>query len=165
MFPTSPHPLASTVLRKFPAPGSTHGNTANALAAWCLALLGVVVALLGCPGGSRAAGGPNAPAFSKCLPANISLNDVTTAARKGQAASGKISVREKLTDLRASCRGARLVDGSGRRIYFFRLTGCWGNPPAGYLEILKRQREKLLKLKERHTFVELPCNPSGRPIP
>ena len=61
----------------------------------------------------------------------------------------------------ARCRKGKLVDGTGREIYFFRLDGCWWNPPSDYLEILQRQEERLAKLRKRYTVVEMTCNPDG----
>ncbi|HEX8186643.1 MAG TPA: hypothetical protein VF747_17885, partial [Blastocatellia bacterium] len=54
-----------------------------------------------------------------------------------------------------------LVDGRGREIYFYRLTGCRGNPPDNYQEILERQRSEISRLRKRHMVIEMTCNSSG----
>jgi len=87
------------------------------------------------------------------------------AARPGfQKGKQAITVKEKLVSLKARCKKGKLVDGSGRQIYFFRMTGCWGNPPDNYQEILDRQNSELIRLKKRYTVIEMTCNPSGEPI-
>jgi hypothetical protein len=104
----------------------------------------------------------------ECLPQGMAPTDVvsTTVVRTaGGEAVEKVTVRDKLSALKASCNRGRLVDGAGREIYFYRLTGCWGNPPADYELILARQRAELEKLKKQYTVVEMTCNPSGLPIP
>ena len=78
----------------------------------------------------------------------------------------KVTVEQKLAELKASCRSDnKLVDGSGKEITFYHLIGCWGNPPYDYQEILKKQEDEIHKLKEQYTVVEMTCNPSGIPIP
>lgn len=101
-----------------------------------------------------------------CLPKGIQSSDVVNYRgakpflQKGKA----ITVEETLARLKAHCEKSRLVDGSGKQIYFFRLKGCWGNPPNDYQEILDRQNAELIKLRKRYTVVEMTCNPSGEPI-
>jgi hypothetical protein len=53
------------------------------------------------------------------------------------------------------------VDARGRQIQFYRLTGCWGNPPENYQEILDNQQRELAQLRKRFRVVEISCNPSG----
>ncbi|SRR6266404_4799961 len=100
-----------------------------------------------------------------CLPSGVKLTDTVSAQIIRSDASGnvikRITVKEKLTALKARCKKGNLVDRRGRQIYFYRLTGCWGNPPANYMEILARQRNELRKLKKRYTVVEMSCNTSG----
>jgi hypothetical protein len=81
--------------------------------------------------------------------------------QKGKQA---ITVQEKLASLKARCKRGKLVDGSGKQIYFFRLQGCWGNPPENYQEILDKQNRELLSLRKRYTVIEMTCNPSGDQI-
>ena len=103
-----------------------------------------------------------------CLPSDIKLTDTVSAQVIRSDASGnvmkRLTVKEKLTALKARCKKGRLVDGRGREIRFYRLTGCWGNPPANYEEILERQRNELSRLKKRYTVVEMSCNSSGLQI-
>lgn len=100
-----------------------------------------------------------------CLPSGVKLTDTVSAQIISSNASGnvikRITVKEKLTALKARCKKGKLVDRRGRQIYFYRLTGCWGNPPANYREILERQGNELRKLKKRYTVVEMSCNTSG----
>ena len=95
-----------------------------------------------------------------CLQKGIKLNDVVT---YDQGAK-KITVKDKLKEIKARCRRGILVDGKGRPIYFYALKGCWGNPPANYQEILERQKKEIRKLKNRYTVIEMTCNPGGLPI-
>lgn len=100
-----------------------------------------------------------------CLPADMKLTDTVSAQIISSDASGtvmkRLTVKEKLTALKARCRKGKLVDRRGRHIYFYRLTGCWGNPPANYMEILEHQRVELTRLKKRYVVVEMSCNTSG----
>ena len=104
-----------------------------------------------------------------CLPREIKLTDVVSAQRArpnaGGEAAKKITVKDKLVELKARCKRGKLVDGAGREIRFYHLTGCWGNPPADYQEILERQSTEIEKLKKRYTVIEMTCNPSGIQIP
>ena len=68
---------------------------------------------------------------------------------------------EKLIELKARCKSGRLVDAAGKQIYFYRLKGCWGNPPVDYQEILDQQGKELEKLRKRYTVIEMTCNPEG----
>lgn len=101
---------------------------------------------------------------SGCLPKGIKEDEVVFVKRSGRDVK-QITVKQKLKQLKARCRERRLVDSKGRPVYFYRLTGCWGNPPSDYLEILERQRKELSDLKKRYTVIEMTCNPSGEPIP
>jgi hypothetical protein len=98
-----------------------------------------------------------------CLPKDIKRSDVVSVAlsKPGRAASGKITVEQKLKELKARCRKGKLVDVSGKQIYFYRLQGCWGNPPEGYQEILSQQARELEKLRRRYRVIEMTCNPDG----
>jgi len=107
--------------------------------------------------------------FTACLPKDITLNDVisATAERTAQDSNGavKLTVGQRLIELRARCKNDHLTDVSGKRITFYKLTGCWGNLPFNYQDILKRQEGEIEKLKKDYTVVEITCNPSGVPIP
>jgi hypothetical protein len=97
-------------------------------------------------------GPPPAKEFS-CLPGDVRPDEVVSS--KG---SRRITVREKLAQMKARCRNGRLVDAKRREIRFFH-TSCWGNPPPDYLEIQKRENEELAKLKRRFAVVVFECNP------
>ncbi|HAF13023.1 MAG TPA: hypothetical protein DHU55_03730 [Blastocatellia bacterium] len=75
-----------------------------------------------------------------------------------------ITVEEKLATLKARCRRGKLIDGSGKQIYFYQLTGCWGNPPTDYQEILDKQNTELIRLRKRYTVIEMTCMTSAEPI-
>ena len=104
----------------------------------------------------------------QCLPGSVKPTDVVSA-RLAQTDGGtlveKITVEQKLTELKANCKNGKLVDGAGTEIYFYKLTGCWGNPPRNYHEILERQQAELAILRKQYTVIEMTCNPSGLPIP
>jgi len=100
--------------------------------------------------------------FERCLPSGIKLTDVVSAqlAKPGRAVS-RITVGQKLTEMKAKCKRGKLVDRTGREIYFYRLKGCWGNPPIDYQEILQKQKDELEKLRKKYTVIEMTCNPDG----
>lgn len=103
--------------------------------------------------------------LSACLPDGIKSNDIVSTQMVRSAAGDdevkKLTVERILIRLKAQCKKGKLVDAKGKEIYFFRLQGCWGNPPADYQEILKQQQEQLDKLKQRYTVIEMTCNPEG----
>ena len=100
--------------------------------------------------------------WQRCLPQDLEADVVisTEPATRTRAAR-PITVKDKLRQLGARCRGRRLVDKKGKQIRFHRLVGCWGNPPANYLEIMEDQRQELARLRRRYRVVEISCNPSG----
>ena len=114
-------------------------------------------------GSTGPAGGPY-----RCLPKGIKPTDVVSgpSGRPGPRREDvpTITVRERLKELGARCRKGKLVDSKGKEIYFFRMSGCWGNPPADYREILDNQDRELARLGKRYRVIEMPCNPSGEPI-
>jgi hypothetical protein len=103
-----------------------------------------------------------------CLPNDVKLMDVVSTemrrSAKGPNEIKKITVEQKLKELNARCSRGKFVDSYGKRIYFYRVIGCWGNPPADYQEILKRQDTELENLRKRYHVVEMTCNPSGERI-
>ncbi len=102
-----------------------------------------------------------------CLPADVNPADIVSAVLMSKGPAGevvkKVTVQEKLSELNASCRDGKLVDGAGREIYFYRLTGCWGMPPPDHEEILQRQAKELEALRKQYMVIEMTCNPSGMP--
>jgi hypothetical protein len=103
-----------------------------------------------------------------CLPAGIKPADVVSTqpvkigANRDEVKT--ITVARKLKELRARCRKRKLVDAGGKEIRFYRLIGCWGNPPEDYQEQLERQAKELAKLRKRYRVIEMTCNPSGEQI-
>ena len=126
---------------------------------------------MGCSAFHQKASTPSqTPVLSRCLPSGIKLDDVVSADISGYAKGQpvglhKVTVEQKLTELNATCSNGELVDVSGKKISFYHLTGCWGNPPYNYQDILQNQRDEINKLKEQYTVIEMTCNPSGIPIP
>lgn len=106
------------------------------------------------------ASGPQS--LNGCLPEEIKPSDVVSTRLVGSSkVVKKITVKEKLIQLKASCKKGKLLDATGRQIRFFRLEGCWGNPPADYQEILQKQTEELERLKRQYTVIEMTCSPEG----
>lgn len=104
----------------------------------------------------------------QCLPENVKPTDVVStkiAQTDGATHVEKITVDQKLKELKANCKNGKLVDGAGTEIYFYKLTGCWGNPPRNFHQILDRQQAELATLRKQYTVIEMTCNPSGFPLP
>jgi hypothetical protein len=100
--------------------------------------------------------------LAMCLPDQIKLTDIVST----EPNTKPLTVEQKLKELDAKCSSSgRLIDRVERQIYFYQLTGCWGNPPRDYLEILKKQQEELTTLRQTFTVIEMTCNPTGTPIP
>jgi hypothetical protein len=105
-------------------------------------------------------GGEMNDGFISCLPKDIKPEEVVSAPElksSTKATAKKVTVREILSKLKARCTKGKLVDGNGREVYFYRLLGCWGNPPEDYREQIARQNEELQRLKKKYTVVEIPC--------
>ncbi len=98
--------------------------------------------------------------FAACLPTGVELEEIVSAPQfestTGTRSKG-VTVKETLLRLEAHCKEGKLVAGSGREIRFYRLVGCWGNPPVDYLEQLARQNQELERLKKNYTVVEIAC--------
>ena len=109
--------------------------------------------------------------FSGCLPEGITSETVVSAENFGfdkikqTFRVDSVNVKETLNRLGGRCAAGGLKDAGGKEIKFYRLQGCWGNPPSNYQEILSNQAKELADLRKRFTVVELTCNPSGIPIP
>lgn len=100
----------------------------------------------------------------ECLPPDVELETIVSATQIESAAGNKIvkeTVKQRLDKINAGCRAGKLADGKGREIRFYRLQGCWGNPPQDYQEILNNQQKELEELKKKYTVIEITCNPSG----
>jgi len=106
------------------------------------------------------------PRWQACLAQDLKLSDVVSVERdKHGVAVKKQTVNDQLKNLGARCRNGKLIDKRGKQIYFYRLTGCWGNAPSNYLEILEEQRKKLRELRKHYTVVEMTCDLSDAPTP
>lgn len=96
--------------------------------------------------------------FARCLPTEISPEQVVLASPPANSGLRKpVTVKQRLVQLKARCRKGKLIDGKGRQIYLYQLTGCWGNPPENYEEILENQRQELIRLRKRYTVIEVTC--------
>jgi len=95
--------------------------------------------------------------FVACLPADVELEESVSAQLKSTTASKRVTIKETLLRLNAHCKKGKLIAGTGREIRFYRLVGCWGNPPEDYQELLARQNRELQRLKKKYTVVEIPC--------
>jgi hypothetical protein len=104
---------------------------------------------------------PSSRRFQACLPEGVNPTQVVSVqnvkSSEGGAVVKKITVNDKLIEIKAHCKKGKLVDGPGKEIRFYMLKGCWGNPPADYLEILQRQQNELDELKKHYTVIEIPC--------
>jgi hypothetical protein len=89
-----------------------------------------------------------------CLPKDVAQDTLVTGAEPAQKA---VTVREALGRIGAQCDRGKLVDKTGREVYFFHLIGCWGNPPTNYQELLASQDREIERLKGRYTVLEIPC--------
>lgn len=111
---------------------------------------------------------PSASNAVECLPAEIKPTDIISAreVRSGpqHGEVSTVTVAQKLKEIKARCRKGKLVDAKGREIRFYRLVGCWGNPPDDYQAILERQSKELQSLRRRYRVIEMTCNPSGQRI-
>jgi hypothetical protein len=103
----------------------------------------------------RHAGGQSTPKQLTCLPKDVGSVDRVDS---GIGSKKKVTVEEKLAEMRARCHKGKLVDRKGRAIRFFHVS-CWGNPPPDYLEIQQQEKAKLVKLKQRYTVIVLGCDP------
>lgn len=104
---------------------------------------------------------------SSCLPPEVKddsvVNVITERSSTGELIRKQITVKQTLKTLRAKCRKGVLVDGKGKPIRFYHLQGCWGNPPADYLEILDAQKKEIEDLKKRFTVIEMACDSDSAP--
>ena len=93
-----------------------------------------------------------------CLPADIKPTEIVApdSDHPGRTTKRK-TVRDRLKELQARCRKGKLTDSRGKEIYFVRLIGCWGNPPADYEEQIEQQHEKVRELQKKYTVIQIPC--------
>jgi hypothetical protein len=100
---------------------------------------------------SRAAG-------QSCLPSDVKPTEIVAPDSDHQdRATKRKTVRDRLKELKARCRKGKLTDSRGKEIYFVRLIGCWGNPPADYEEQIEQQRVQVRELQKKYTVIQIPC--------
>ena len=94
------------------------------------------------------------PPEINCLPENRKLTDIVS-----REQDKIVTVADKLKQFQARCENDQLMDSSGKEIRFYQLTGCWGNAPANYQEILAKQAAEIETLREQYTLILMTCNP------
>jgi hypothetical protein len=105
----------------------------------------------------------NREAIAKLLPAEVRLDTIAECEHGG---FNKITVEDELIRVKAHvAEDGTLKDESDKPIEFFRLTGCWGNPPINVQQIADEQNRRLEELRKTHTVITLTCNPRGENIP
>jgi hypothetical protein len=103
---------------------------------------------------------------SACLPSGIALDNLVAPPDPGKANQSpkkNLTVRMRLLQLKARCKKGSLVDAKGRKIRFYRLIGCWGNPPVDYAELLENQAREIRRLKKTYTVIQISCAQSNDP--
>jgi len=102
---------------------------------------------------------------SSCLPSGIDLDNVVVLdpGKANQSPKKNLTVRMRLLQLKARCKKGSLVDGKGRKIRFYNLIGCWGNPPDDYAELLENQAREIRRLKKTYTVIQVSCAQSIDP--
>jgi hypothetical protein len=102
------------------------------------------------------------PQTDTCLPIGVQAADIVRVvelpSRSSAVTMKTITVADSLKSIKAKCSKGNLVDRRKKEIKFFRVEGCWGNPPEDYLEIQARQRRELADLKKKYTVIEMLCN-------
>jgi hypothetical protein len=93
-----------------------------------------------------------------CLPDAFDVDEIIAYRTSSNGKEVTVKLKDKLIELKASCRDGRLVDHHQREIKLFRLA-CFGNPPADYDEIEQRQQQELSRLKKQYTVIIIECNP------
>ncbi|HRI03896.1 MAG TPA: hypothetical protein PLL77_09150 [Pyrinomonadaceae bacterium] len=106
------------------------------------------------------AGISSAQKYNKCLPPDIKEDTVIGWDNpvNSERPSTPITVRQTLAKLKAKCVCDKLVNSRGKKIRFFQLQGCWGNPPSDYLEIMENQRKEIEKLRKTYEVIEVTCD-------
>ncbi len=92
----------------------------------------------------------------------VSVSNTTSV--RGAVINKQVTVGQTLKKIKAKCLKGKLVDVKRKEIRFYTLTGCWGNPPEGYLEILANQQKEIADLKKRFKVIEITCNANGSPL-
>src|SRR6476469_5156504 len=98
--------------------------------------------------------------FSRCLPADIDLTRAVVVEQpkvSKEKSETRMTVRTRLSQLRARCKNGKLLSSTGRQIRFIALLGCWGNPPENYQEMLAEQAKEIERLKKEYILIQIPC--------
>jgi hypothetical protein len=92
-------------------------------------------------------------AMEKCL-AEFGLNLESRFAPNGgtEMQRATITVRQKLRELRAYCKGGRLYDEAGRELYFYQVPEYGPPPTQGMLDA---DRERYENLRKRYRLIEM----------
>lgn len=109
---------------------------------------------------SLSSGDGKSKGYVACLPADIRLEEVISGPQPKSTTTSAVklvTVGDTLVRLKARCKKGKLIAGNGREIRFYRLIGCWGNPPADYQEQLAQQTREIQGLRKKYTVVEIPC--------
>jgi hypothetical protein len=120
-------------------------------------LLGVVLAggvLTGC---TRSRRPPDWSAVSRCLPPGVTLDTEFCPAPYGDGcdAGQRVTVKRCLEGLGAHVEDGKLYDASGKEIYFYQ-NPIGGPPPNAEQEArLRDERDRLDKLRQTYTVVEM----------
>ena len=100
-----------------------------------------------------------------CLPPTLKPTDIVSAERVGDPPEIlKVTVEEKLIQLKARCMNGQLLVAAGREIRFYRIH-CFGAPTAYAIETMRREQDELEALRKKYTVIEMTCDPSGKPRP
>jgi hypothetical protein len=123
-----------------------------------LRIVAGAVLLAFCPVFSSVVEGKGIPDWKPCLPQGVDRREVVSSSpvKQGSVVQ-QVTVKDVLTRLKARCKKGKLVDKNGRQIYFYRLIGCWGNPPEDYQQQLDAQAKEIERLKKKYTVIEIPC--------
>src|SRR5262245_55746847 len=126
---------------------------------FCFSILGLLLL-------SFVTGRSNSADFGDCVPKDINLKaKISESPSESSSMKPKkpLTIEQRLRELKATCSAGKLVDQKGKEIRFVHLLGCWGNPPEDYQERLDKQQAELLKLREKFTVIEIPCD-QGSPL-
>jgi len=94
-----------------------------------------------------------------CLPAGVTEKTVVNS----QSATGNsTSAGKALKSLGARCSRGSLIDRNRRKIVFFHMQTCWGNPPADYQDVMAAQQKEIARLRKRSTVILVPCDSDQR---
>lgn len=85
-----------------------------------------------------------------CLPDNVELDEYVT-----RVEDRRVTVTDKLLELKADCDRGELVDGDKKGVRFFR-SYCGGAAPPEFL--LQRKHDELAELQKQYTVIVMECD-------